>query len=132
MISSWALFLVLRGFMQFSVGTDIVYLPRFVSLIQRTPQIIHKIFGPHERVDSLSHDSLAGRFAIKESLVKAFDRKIVDWHDIIIVSKSSGKLEVRFSENIMHPHPKCDVSLSHDNDYVVAMAVCVWSSNDNS
>jgi holo-[acyl-carrier protein] synthase len=118
--------------MRFSVGTDIVFIPRFIALVSRTPEIINKVFGPKERIDHLSFESLAGRFAIKESLVKAFDRRISNWHDIIITSKDSGKLEVAFSEDVLCVHPSCDVSVSHDKDYAVAMVVCMWGSDDFS
>jgi holo-[acyl-carrier protein] synthase len=107
--------------MNYTVGCDIVFLPTFERSIQECGlSFLERIFDPCELNLAQSTQSLAGYFAIKESVIKALGTK-VDWHVITISKLSSGKPVVTLSEPYAGYH--CEVSVAHQGDYVIAMAV---------
>jgi holo-[acyl-carrier protein] synthase len=71
------------------IGVDVVDLARFERAVSRTPGLLVRLFTPAERVLPLR--SLAGRFAAKEALIKAFgDSTGVGWQDMEVVSDPVG------------------------------------------
>ncbi len=76
------------------VGVDIVDIARFDRAATRTPALLERLFSETERVQTgrtLSSASLAGRFAAKEALIKAFGHSTgVRWHDLEVISDSHG------------------------------------------
>ena len=73
------------------VGVDIVDLERFSRALGRTPKLRERLFTVEER--KLAITSLAGRFAAKEALIKAFGGSgDMTWHDIEIVTDTLGSL----------------------------------------
>ena len=51
------------------VGIDVVDIARFGATLERTPQLLERLFTPAER--ELPLQSLAARFAAKEAVAKA-------------------------------------------------------------
>jgi len=51
------------------IGIDVVDVPRFETVLERTPSLRERLFTEAER--GLPVESLAGRFAVKEALAKA-------------------------------------------------------------
>lgn len=71
------------------VGVDIVDLERFSRSLERTPKLLERLFTPEER--KLAVTSLAGRFAAKEALVKAFGGSgDMTWQDMEVVTNDLG------------------------------------------
>ena len=64
------------------IGVDVVDLARFANLVERTPQIVDRLFTKAEQVSAEGHQlsvmSLAGRFAVKEAVAKALG--VTNWH----------------------------------------------------
>ena len=94
------------------VGTDIVHISRFNNLNDFS---LKKIFHPSElkNKDSLH---LAGIFAAKECCKKIFSNS--DWLDFEIKKEKNGKPTICSKNDF-----KGDVSISHDNEYAIAVVI---------
>ena len=104
-------------------GIDLVYLPRFESLLD-DPAFVQRVFSSTEiKDDRVEH--LAGLFAVKEAFFKATQVKIKQWREIEVLNDDRGKpyigsfqrLPVGFEIQSM------DVSISHDEEYVIGSVV---------
>jgi holo-[acyl-carrier protein] synthase len=72
------------------IGVDLVDIPRFERLVERTPRLLERLFSDAER--HLKLHSLAARYAAKEALIKALgDSDGLHWTEIEIASEPSGK-----------------------------------------
>jgi holo-[acyl-carrier protein] synthase len=72
------------------IGVDLVDIPRFERLVERTPRLLARLFSEAER--QLKLHSLAARYAAKEALIKALgDSDGLHWSEIEIASEPSGK-----------------------------------------
>jgi holo-[acyl-carrier protein] synthase len=114
------------------IGVDIVYLPRFQRIIEgyNGERLLRRIFseeelrqcegkGPEARIQSL-----AGRYAVKEAVIKASKGEIdiSSLAAIEIRQDASGAFEVWISiEGVLCRH--YEASLSHDGEYAVAVAI---------
>ena len=109
------------------IGVDLVDMNRFEEKVNKTPGLIEKIFREDER-DVVAR-TLAGRFAAKEALVKAFGGSTgMHWHDVKVsknelgapnISLFGSTAEVAASKGIANIH----VSISHDGDYAIAYVI---------
>ena len=102
--------------MQFSLGMDIVYIPRFKAM---TKDAAESVFHSHELRGSQA-EHLAGIFAAKEAFFKALGKKI-GWLDISVEYKESGRPFLNSS--LLDAEQKVVLSISHDGDYAVATVV---------
>lgn len=104
------------------VGVDIVQISRFEKKFKENKKHFEeKVFLREELADSRT-EHLAGIFAAKEAVVKALGMKSGQWQEIIISHQKNGKpfvskIPAQFQDL------KSDLSLSHDGDYAVAVAV---------
>ena len=113
------------------VGVDIVDLERFTRTLGRTPKLVDRLFTPEERGHAVA--SLAGRFAAKEALIKAFGGSgDMTWHDMEIVTNElgapsfvlTGPAQVMAkARGISSVH----LSISHDANAAVAFVVAEGS-----
>jgi len=114
------------------IGVDIVYIPRFRRAIMGTyaERLLNRIYSEAELLQCSEKNevsrlqSLAGRFAIKEAVIKASkgELTISDLKAIEVRQASSGYLEVFISRKDL----SCifyEVSMSHDGDYAVGIAM---------
>ena len=119
-----------------ATGIDIVEVSRIRASFEKFDErFLQKILLPGEIAYCLSHKHpapyLAVRFAAKEAISKAFGTGVgeeLGWHDMEICRKESGEPYV-----IMHGQgqkllarrgaTKIHLSLSHTENYAVAMAV---------
>lgn len=109
------------------VGVDIVDIARFTRALERTPKLGERLFTDSER--ELPANSLAGRFAAKEALIKAFGGSgSMTFHDMVVVKDELGKpyfdlsgaaAEMASSKGIDSVH----LSISHDANAAVAFVV---------
>jgi len=114
------------------VGVDTVSLSRFESKLTDTPRLKDRLFLDIETVDDgreASVQTLAGRFAAKEAVIKALSGDPgLEWHGIEVGRESSGKpviwlhgstAKVALQAGVRKLH----VSISHDGDSAVAFVV---------
>ena len=115
------------------IGCDIIEVARIEASIARSGQpFLDKVFTEQEQAYcSRFKDSwrrYAGRFAAKESVVKAFKTGFGEhfsWKDIEIGNDENGapfvvicpKLKAFLGQGSIH------ISISHDHNYATAMAV---------
>lgn len=114
------------------IGTDIVHIPRFTRSVEGEvgEALLARMFSEDEldqcrKSDgSLRMDSLAGRFAIKEAVIKASQDELDlgDLSRIRILRHSSGRLQVEIEGEGLRCR-RYEVSLSHDHEYATAVAL---------
>jgi len=109
--------------MPIRLGTDIVHIPRIVALLSN-PTALSRIFTPAELKDK-DPAHLAGILAAKEAVFKALDSS-PRWHDVEVLSSPSGKPTARISLEGKDVEG-LEISISHDGDYAVAMAIIIRS-----
>ena len=123
--------------MSMRTGVDLLHLPRFQRVLERFDQrFLRKIFTEREQVECAGHvQSLAGRFALKEATAKALGtglwREGVAWRNIEVLrhpvtgepqlNLSAGAADCAARRNLVD----WSISLSHDGEYVLALAVAV-------
>lgn len=109
------------------VGVDVVEIARFARTLAATPALRVRLFAPSER--DLPIHSLAGRFAAKEALAKAFGAPgWLRWQDAVVIVgpagapswELTGTLATRADElGVRATH----LSISHDGGLATAMVV---------
>lgn len=116
-------------------GVDLLHLPRFHKVLERFDQrFLGRVFTEQEQVDCTGRiRSLAGRFALKEATAKALGTGLwqegVGWRDIEILRNSeTGEPHLYLFGGAANRADRLEladwsISLSHDGEYVLAMAV---------
>lgn len=109
------------------IGVDLVDINRFESSLEKTPGLKEKIFHEDERHVPLR--TLAGRFAAKEALVKAFGSPLgMHWHDVRVSKDEHGKPLIQLfdgtaklaaDKGILSLH----LSISHDGGLATAYVI---------
>ncbi len=109
------------------LGIDVCDIARFGASLERTPELRDRLFTGTERDRPVA--SLAARFAAKEALAKALGAPVgLAWHDVEVVSESSGRPRLAMSGTVADA---CDalgvasthLSLSHDAGIASAVVV---------
>mgnify|MGYP000022248320 CR=1 FL=1 len=109
------------------VGVDLVDINRFEAHLEKTPGLKEKIFHADEREVSIK--TLAGRFAAKEALVKAFGGSLgMHWHDVRVSKDEQGKPEISLFDATASLASdkgiaKLHLSISHDGGMATAFVV---------
>ena len=113
-------------------GTDIIEIERVVLALQRQPKLYERLFTTRERENLINKgiQSYAARFAGKEAVLKTLGTGLsgLAWHDIEIISNSSGEPEVYLSSRAMdlvmaRGGSQVRVSLSHNRKQAIAFAI---------
>jgi holo-[acyl-carrier protein] synthase len=115
--------------MKIRTGIDIVNIPRFKkSYINGGKSFSRLIFSEEESKDSrIEH--LAGIFALKEALIKCSVINVGEMRMIEVKNDISGKPFVVILEDTTNNNKlSMDVSITHDGDYAVAVAVVVFNN----
>jgi len=112
------------------IGIDIVSIARFNRVLQTyyASSFLRRVFSNNELKlldERLNHSrvkSLAGRFAVKEAVIKASQGEL-KLDDLANIETSKGKN----GEPLVHINVKgfsghFEISLSHDGDYAIAVA----------
>jgi len=108
-------------------GVDIIEIRRIKKIILTNKKFLEKVYTPTEIVYCNSKKNkwqhFAVRFAAKEAVWKALGKKDI-WHrDISVKNTKDGKPEVVLSKKYKNLEKKISLSLSHTEDYAVAVAV---------
>lgn len=111
------------------VGVDVVDLVRFEKSLERTPGLRSRLFRPEELELGLPLESLAGRFAAKEALVKALRSPAgLSWQDAEVVKDSAGAPSFRLHGAGQSRYEELGLtalhlSISHDTSVATAFVV---------
>jgi holo-[acyl-carrier protein] synthase len=118
------------------IGTDIVEVARIRASYERFGErFLRRILRPSEIAYCLSHKipapHVAGRFAAKEAISKAFGTGIgsqLGWQDIEILRKDSGEPVVLLHDagaKLLQERgaTKVHISLSHTQEHATAVAI---------
>lgn len=108
-------------------GVDIIEIGRIKKTILTNKRFLEKVYTPTEIAYCNSKKNkwqhFAVRFAAKEAVWKALGKKNI-WHrDISVKNTEDGKPEVILSKKYRNLEKKISLSLSHTEDYAVAVAV---------
>lgn len=128
-------------------GIDLVHVPAFDEDLSRPGSTFAaSVFTVGERaaanrrghVGAALARHLAGRWAAKEAVVKAWSQALyggpppiprdeLDWRDIEIIADAWGRVAVSFHGRVLESAPwpagRFHVSISHDGDYATAVVV---------
>lgn len=114
------------------VGVDTVSLTRFEAKLAETPRLKDRLFldiETHTDGADASIQTLAGRFAAKEAVIKALSGNPgIEWHGIEVGKESSGKPVIWLHGQtaklaLQLGVRKFHVSISHDGDNAIAFVV---------
>jgi holo-[acyl-carrier protein] synthase len=126
------------------VGVDVVGVERMARLVDENEGIVDTIFTAAEqdycRGKRRSAEHMAGRFAAKEAVLKAFGTGIgqrMRWTDVEVVRGSMGRPHVQLHGEVAawasrHGLADLDVTLAHSAGIAVAQALTVWHDGDPS
>ncbi len=105
------------------VGVDIVSVKKIERIISRWgDRFLRRIYSEDElrmagkRTGSAYFQHLAGRFAVKEAIIKVLDSP-VPFYKISVVNDRTG------APRVVYPEADLEVSISHTEEY--AVAVCI-------
>jgi phosphopantetheine--protein transferase-like protein len=115
------------------IGIDITSLQKFEHALLKTPQIVDVILHANEKKLSTDTRFVAGRFTAKEALLKAgcvINTPLL-FSKIELIPQEFRGILVKINEIVF----KVGVSISHDEDIIVAVAINPGSNiyiNDHS
>ena len=118
------------------VGVDLVEIARVDRLLADHPVAAERLFTARERRQCRGGAHLAGRFAAKEAVLKAFGTGLgpgMRWTDVEIVRGAAGRPLVELHGEVAALARRrrlqdVDVSLTHSAGVAIANAVVVWDS----
>ncbi|RLL42136.1 holo-ACP synthase [Oceanobacillus piezotolerans] len=111
------------------IGIDIIELQRIQQTMERNPKFVERILTEKERSRFLQLKTsrrkieyLAGRFAAKEAVAKAYGTGIgaLSFQDIEVLSNPEGAPEASIKGDLIN---KLHLSITHSKDYAVAQAI---------
>lgn len=111
------------------IGIDIVSIKRIERFIERFGEKgLLRFLTPKEIELIKSPKSAAGFWAAKEAVAKAVGcgiSKEFSFFDIIIYKDKRGAPKVKLSQKVKDYFciKECNISISHDGDYAIAVAV---------
>ena len=113
------------------IGVDVVDLARFAGVVERTPEIVNRLFTHAEQHSAEGHElplmSLAGRFAVKEAVAKVLGAPAgMDWHDCEVTNGGQPKVKVSGTVAAVADLlgiTTWHVSLSHDGPVAIAYVI---------
>lgn len=110
--------------MRIGTGVDLTRIDRIASLCDN-PAFLRRVFCPSELSDARPAH-LAGIFAAKEAVFKALGH-VSDWHAVTIELSEAGRPLIRLGTELRDPRLRTiDVSISHEGEYAVALAVALF------
>ncbi|MBI3811580.1 MAG: holo-ACP synthase [Nitrospirae bacterium] len=120
------------------IGIDLVKSDRIKNAVRKwDKRFLNRIFTPLEQeyafAHKLPHLHLAGRFAVKEAVLKALGTGWsggIRWTEISVINEPVGKPRVEVAgtvKKLMDERgvKEIQVSISHDTDYSIAQVVLI-------
>ncbi|MEQ1935562.1 MAG: holo-ACP synthase [Fimbriimonadaceae bacterium] len=71
------------------LGIDLVEMAR-IAKAMRNPRFVLRVLTPKERLQPITVEYVAGRWAAKEAVAKAWSESL-KWHDVEILSEPNGQ-----------------------------------------
>lgn len=118
------------------VGIDMVKVSRIEGIIERRGHyFLDRVFTEGEKTyclqKKMAHVHFAGRFAVKEALLKALGTGLSDgisWQDIETLRRASGRPTVQLFGRVRQLAGQMGVSavfssITHDDDYAIAQVI---------
>lgn len=102
------------------VGIDLIEIENLENIIKRTPSFLSKILADQEQTGA-NIQTLAGKIAAKEAILKTGYIGVGEWHKILILSDKTGKPHAYNTSGKIIKNLK--ISISHTDKYAVAMAL---------
>lgn len=129
--------------MRIRVGVDVVGVERVGRLVDENEGMLDEVFSAREQAYCLAKKAtrnrhLAGRFAAKEAVLKAFGTGLATrmrWTDVEILNERSGRPMVELHGEVAAFADRgglsdLDVSVSHSEGLAISHAVTVWMDGD--
>jgi len=116
------------------IGTDIVRIDRISEATERFGErFVQRYLHPQEYGDNPKTASLAGYWAAKEAVAKALGCGIgskLGFHDIFLHKNAEGAPSFSLSPEALRRFPvrESSLSVSHDGNFAIAVAVLVLDS----
>ncbi|MFC1482895.1 holo-ACP synthase [Candidatus Margulisiibacteriota bacterium] len=104
---------------QIKTGIDLMHIPRFKRSVESGGrEFLTRLFH-EEELTNQDIEHLAGIYAAKEAVIKAFSLPTDAWKEIYIQNdeKGSPRLTQLLNDRKILTH---DLSISHDGEYVIA------------
>lgn len=102
------------------IGIDLIEISKLQEIISRTPSFLSKVLTNKE-LENISIQTIAGKIATKEAIIKTGYCGAGEWQKIQILSDKDGKPHVYSDQNELIKELK--VSISHTDTYAIAMAL---------
>jgi holo-[acyl-carrier protein] synthase len=103
------------------VGIDLVRIKRIDEILERNPRSLEKILNPSELNGKV--ESIAAKIAVKEAVMKCVDGLTIgNFLDILVTNNTQGKPLAQLQLGGLE-EMEIKVSVSHDGEYVVAVAI---------
>jgi len=109
-----------------NVGIDIVEIKRFKKKIFSENITFYKKIFLQSEIDycnkfKFPYEHFAGKFAIKEAVIKSIDEKIMPLD--IEISYKNSKPQIKLKK--FHSKYLFKISMSHEKDYAIAIAIAL-------
>ena len=119
--------------MNILVGTDIIAIERIRKAVQN-PRFIEKVFTEKEKnyceeKKVQKYQSYAGKFAAKEAVYKAINKKInsdYKWTDFEILNDEKGRPFINI-KNKIEGLKNIELSISHCNTYAISYVIAIFN-----
>ena len=117
--------------MIYGIGTDIVKISRLEKLKERYgDKFLERILSQKE-IGNIPKENpmqfIAGRFAIKESLVKAFNNGKIKFSAVTVLNEDNGKPYIDnpeiFDNIIGNDEYKIHITISHEDEFATGFVV---------
>jgi len=119
------------------IGVDMVSIARIVHSLSVSDGFAARVFSAGERdqaahmAEPRAHEFLAGRFAVKEAVLKAMRSgaaRAIALDDIETLTAEDGAPELRLTASALHASEllritQWQVSISHENGLAIALVV---------
>lgn len=126
------------------IGIDVVEVKRIERALRGSTALLHRVFTSSEQAycsgRKTQYQNYAGRFAAKEAALKALGtgwREGIRWTDVEVLNGDNGQplLTVHGKASQILEQTGADythISISHSQDYAVAVVVLEKSPEDGS
>lgn len=125
--------MIRKGSSDLRVGVDIVHIPRIKKILDSDEKeaFVRRCFAESEISESKQRreiaEYLAGRFALKEALVKINGGRGGMRFSEIAVTSDQGRAVIKYTGGTKKVLGRYNISfsISHDGDYAIAIAIGV-------
>jgi len=118
------------------IGVDLVVVERIERMVETWgKQFLTRVYTEKELQYCLPkrrrYEHLAGRFAAKESFLKASGEKL-PLGDIEVISRENGEPVLKLDSDSRSTRGQVHLSITHDGSYALAMLIISESRSSNS